>query len=101
MAEMLPKTAWVIRTKSGRPIIFDPDMQLDENGNMTNEFTFHEKWRALKVLLLYSEEERKAGSKEEFVLVEKEISPEEIYWVMTAEDVHRKAMEEKAKCGKN
>lgn len=87
---------WVIRTKDGKVVIFDEEIQRLPSGEMT-EFTFTDKEVAQKVLIRVSVIENTT-----FELVEKEVQEKDIAWTMDEKDVHDRAIEEaKIRRGEN
>lgn len=89
MTQIIPKKAYVIRTIDDRPVMFDESLQKLPDGTY-NEMTFVDKAQAVYILLRYQAMVSLSGDLTEFKLVEKDINPEEIDWVMTDEDIRRK-----------
>ena len=89
MTQIIPKKAYVIRTTDDRIVMFDESLQKLPDGNYS-EMSFVDKAEAVYVLLRYQAMVSLSGDPTEFKLVEKDIDPEEIDWIMTEEDVQRK-----------
>lgn len=82
-------TVYTIRTADGRPVMFDPEIQMTDDGPIELHFPIKE--YAIKML----EEMRNIAPEQEFVIVKQELDKGEILFAMTEEDIHRKAQEEK------
>ena len=80
---------WRIRTKEGRVVIFDEEVQKLPTGEMT-EFNITEKEVALLMLLYLQGQD----PDQEFELIETELDEKEFLWAMDADDIHEKAVEE-------
>jgi hypothetical protein len=81
-------TVYTIRTADGRPIMFDPEIQITNDGPIELHFPIRE--YAIKML----EEMRKIAPEQEFVIVKQDLDKGDILFAMTEEDIHRKAQEE-------
>ena len=79
---------YTIRTADGRPIMFDPEIQMTKDGPIELHFPIKE--YAIKML----EEMRTVAPEEEFVIIQEELDKGDIVFAMTEEDIHRKALEE-------
>lgn len=79
---------YTIRTADGRPIMFDPEIQMTKDGPIELHFPIKE--YAIKML----EEMRNIAPGQEFVIVKQELDQGDILFAMTEEDIHRKAQEE-------
>lgn len=94
MPEPLPKKAYVIRTADGRPVCFDPDLQIDKEKGIATEVTFLDRERAIFILDKFQKQLRKEKSKVRFKLVEIDLDPGKVEWALDAEDIHERAMKE-------
>ena len=88
---------YVIRVKDKMgiesPIIFDPDTQLDENGEMTMEFNFLDKNVASILMGLYGLKEKEELEKRNLTLILKQIDIQEDDVVFIADEgyIHQRA----------
>lgn len=80
---------WRIRTKDGRPIMFDESVQILPDGGAT-EFNFTIEKMAKAALLQL----RINNPKDEFVLIEEELDTKDVAWTINADEIHEKALEE-------
>ena len=92
--QKLPKYVYRVRSTLDEPICFDPELQITEDGGFI-EMGFFEEELALLALFSEAENARKHGRK--LKIVKEKLDPKTLEWVLTEDDIHQKAIEEKQK----